>query len=156
MKIKKVFALILLTALLGACAYKGAVHPLKDTVLFEGIEFKVNSREYRYTPISVSGRPVSPEGVFVIVDLSLKNSYSSPVPAQFQPRFTLLDGYGREHFLDKELSTSTLKGTNGLIPDLAPKTAYTYKLVFTPVIVKPGPEGTSQGRFFYYDLGPLR
>jgi hypothetical protein len=145
MKIKKVFALILLTALLAACAHfgdKGVVHPLKDTVLFEGMEFKVNSREYRYTPISVSGRPVAPEGVFVIVDLSLRNSYTSPVPASFQPRFTLVDGYGREHLLDKELSTSTAKGTNGLIPDLAPKTAYTFRLVFDV------PEGKYRLRVF--------
>lgn len=172
MNIKKLFAAALLTSLLGACAHwddKAAVHPVKDTVLFDGIEFKVNSREYRYSPLAVSGKPIAPEEVFVIIELSLKNSYNSPVPAQFQPRFTLVDRSGREHAPEKELSSSSVKGANGIPAELAPKTAYTKRLVFdvpegdyrlrvfTPVVVKTGPEGgTFQGRFFYYDLGPLR
>ena len=170
MEIKKVFAAVLLTALLAACSHwgdKAAVHPVKDTVLFDGIEFKVNSREYRYSPIAVSGTPIAPEEVFVIIELSLRNSYNSPVPAQFQPRFTLVDKSGREHAPEKELSSRP--AANGGPSELAPKTAYTKRLVFdvpegdyrlrvfTPVVVKTGPEGgTFQGRFFYYDLGPLR
>ena len=170
MEIKKVFAAVLLTALLAACAHwgdKAAVHPVKDTVLFDGIEFKVNSREYRYSPLAVSGRQVAPAEVFVIIELSLRNSYAAPVPAQFQPRFTLVDKSGREHAPEKELSSRP--AANGGLAELAPKTAYTKRLVFdvpegdyrlrvfTPVVVKTGPEGgTFQGRFFYYDLGPLR
>jgi len=171
MKITKFFAAALLTAFLASCAHMGdkaPVHPVKDTVLFDGIEFKVNSREYRYSPLSVSGKQVAPEELFVILELSLKNSYNSPVPVQFQPRFTLVDGSGREHAPEKELSSSTAKGANGAA-ELAPRTAYTKRLVFdvpegsyrlrvfTPVVVKTGPEGgTFQGRFFYYDIGPLR
>jgi hypothetical protein len=143
------------------------VHPVKDTVLFDGIEFKVNSREYRYSPLSVSGKLIAPGELFVIIELSLKNSYNSPVPVQFQPRFTLVDSSGREHSPEKELSSSNGKVANGAA-ELAPKTATTRRLVFdvpegeyrlrvfTPVVVKTGPEGgTFQGRYFYYDLGQL-
>lgn len=172
MKIKRFFAMALLTVLLGACAHwddKAAVHQVKDTVLFDGIEFKVNSREFRYAPLLVAGKVVAPEELFFIIELSLKNSYAAAVPVQFQPRFTLVDGSGREHAPHKELSSqSAAKGANGGA-DLAPKTAYVKRLVFdvpegeyrlrvfTPVVVKTGPEGgTFQGRFFYYDIGPLR
>lgn len=170
MKIKKLLTAVILTALVSACSHwdnKAAVHPVKDTVLFDGIEFKVNSREYRYSPIAVSGKPVAPVDLFVIIELSLRNSYAAPVPAQFQPRFSLVDKSGREHAPEKELSGSP--AANGAFAELAPRTAYTRKLifdvpegeyrlrVFTPVVVKTGPEGgTFQGRFFYYDIGPLR
>ena len=67
----------------------GPVHAPSETVVSDGIEFKVNSREYRYTPLTVSGRQVAPAGVFVIIDLSLKNTYSTPdavaVPAEVYP-----------------------------------------------------------------------
>lgn len=170
MKIIKLFAAVILTAFLSSCAHTGdkaPVHLVKDTVLFDGLEFKVNSREYRYSPLSISGKSIAPEELFVIIELSLKNSYNSPVPVQFQPRFTLVDGSGREHAPEKELSSANGKVASGA-GELAPKTAYTKRLVFdvpegeyrlrvfTPVVVKTGPEGgTFQGRYFYYDLGPL-
>lgn len=161
---RAVVAIALLT-LLGACSHtadRGEVHPARKTVVFEGIEFKVNSREYRYS-LNASGKTVVPEGVFVVIEVSLKNGYSMPVPAQFQPRFTLVDSAGREHMPQKE-GSSTQKGAS--TTELAPQTSYAkrlvfdvpeaeYKLrVFTPIIVKSGPEGSIQGRYFYYDLKP--
>lgn len=157
-----------LFALLGACSHtadRGEVYPARKMVFFEGMEFKVNSREFRYSALSASGNTVTPQGVFVIVEVILKNSYSMPVPPQFQPRFSLVDSRGREHLPDRETSTAP-KGASS--PELAPQTAYTKKLifdvpeaeyrlrVFTPIIVKSGPEGSIQGRYFYYDLRPGR
>jgi hypothetical protein len=168
MKTRKLIFAVLLSALLGACAHwdsKAKVHPAKETVLFDGLEFKVNSREYRYTPLPVSGKAVAPEDLFLIIELSLRNSYSMPVPVQFQPRFMLVGKSGAEYAPEKELS---FPSANGGPSELAPKTAYTRRLVFdvpegeyrlrvfTPVVVKTGPEGGLQGRFFYYDIGPLR
>lgn len=156
-----------LLAVLGACSHtadRGEVHPARKTVVFEGIEFKVNSREYRYS-LASSGKTITPEGVFVIIEVGLKNGYSMPVPAQFQPRFSLVDSNGREHLPHKETASSQ-KGASP--SDLAPQTAYTRKLVFdvpeaeyrlrvfTPIVVKSGPEGSIQGRYFYYDLKPGR
>src|SRR3972149_574900 len=127
MKITKFFAAALLTAFLASCAHMGdkaPVHPVKDTVLFDGIEFKVNSREYRYSPLSVSGKQVAPEELFVILELSLQNSYTSPVPVQFQPRFTLVDGSILYLALETEDSTQRQK-TSTSPSELAPRTAYT-------------------------------
>lgn len=167
MKTKKILAVMFLSALLASCAHweSAPVHPAKESVLFDGLEFKVNSRELRYSPLSAGGRSIAPEELFFIIELSLKNSYASAVPPQFQPRFTLVDSSGAEHSPHKELS-SPLKGGNGA--DLAPKASYTRRLVFdvpegeyrlrvfTPVVVKTGPEGGLQGRFFYYDIGRLK
>lgn len=164
---KKFLTVLLLSAFLASCAHweAGEVHPAREPVLFDGLEFKVNSRELRYSPLSLPERAIAPEKLFFIVELSLRNSYASPVPPQFQPRFTLVDSSGAEHQPHKELS-SPLKGVNGT--DLAPRATYTKRLVFdvpegeyrlrvfTPVVVKTGPEGGLQGRFFYYDLGALK
>lgn len=168
MKTRKLIFAVFLAALMGACAHwdgRAKVHPAKETVLFDGLEFKVNSREYRYAPLQVSGKTVAPEELFFIIDLSLRNSYSMPVPVQFQPRFMLVGKSGAEYAPEKELSSPS---ANGGPFELAPKTAYTRRLVFdvpegeyrlrvfTPVVVKTGPEGGLQGRFFYYDIGTLR
>lgn len=164
---KKFLIAMFISALMASCAHWEAaeVHTAKETVLFDGLEFKMNSRELRYSPLSASGRTIAPEELFFIIELSLRNSYASPVPPQFQPRFTLVDSSGAEHSPHKELS-SPLKGGNGA--DLAPKASYVKRLVFdvpegeyrlrvfTPVVVKTGPEGGLQGRFFYYDLGRLK
>lgn len=166
---KTIAALLLplLLTILGACAHRAEVHPARETVLFEGIEFKVNSRELRYNALSVSGKSLTPDGVFVIVEVALKNSYTAPVPAQFQPRFSLVDASGREHAVRKEIASAP-KGAVSNPDELSPQTSYTKKLVFdvpegdyrlrvfTPIIVKPGPQGSMQGRFFYYDLGTGR
>ena len=167
---KKLFVIVLLALSLGACAHmgdSGPVHAPAETVVSDGIEFKVNSREYRYTPLTVSGRQVAPAGVFVIIDLSLKNTYSTPMPSQFQPRFTLVDKSGREHTASKELSQP--KAVEGIVHDMPPRTPIAKRLVFDvpsgkyrlrvfmPVVVKTGLEGSAaQGRTFYYDIGPLR
>lgn len=167
---KKLFATILLALFLGACAHMGdnaPVHPPGETVLFDGIEFKVNSREYRYIAMQTATRHVAPVGVFVIVDLSLKNTYSTPMPQQFQPRFALVDSKGTEHAPVKDLSQT--RGENGLVTDLPPRMPVAKRLVFDvpsgkyrlrvfmPVVVKTGLEGSAlSGRMFYYDIGPLR
>jgi len=167
---KKLFAVVLLALFLGACAHMGGsglVHPPAETVLSDGIEFKVNSREYRYIALQAAGRQVAPVGVFVIVDLSLKNTYSTPMPPQFQPRFTLVDSKGAEHAPIKDLSQTRAEG--GLVTDLPPRMPVAKRLVFDvppgkyrlrvfmPVVVKTGLEGSAlSGRMFYYDIGPLR
>ena len=167
---KKLFAIVLLALSLGACAHMGdnaPVHPPSKTVLFDGIEFKVNSIEYRYIALQAVSRQVAPAGVFVTVDLSLKNTYSTSMPPQFQPRFALVDSKGAEHAPVKDLSQT--RGENGLITDLPPRMPIAKRLVFDvpsgkyrlrvfmPVVVKTGLEGSAlSGRMFYYDIGPLR
>lgn len=161
---------VILLAFLASCAHwadRAEVRPAKEAVVFEGIEFRINSREIRYTGVQAAGRTVAPEKAFVIIELTLKNSYSSPVPPQFQPRFALVDPRGREHGPRADLASSAA-GQPGAASALSPQTVYTKRLifdvpeddyrlrVFTPVIVKPGPQGSVQGRYFYYDLGAGR
>lgn len=167
---KKLFAAVLLAVFLGACAHtgeRGPVYAPSDTVLFDGIEFKVNSREYRYALLAAQGRQTPSSGVFVIIDLSMKNTYSSPVPSQFQPRLTLVDSKGGVHAPSKELSQP--KAENGFVAAMSPGVGQARKLVFDvppgdyrlrvfmPVVVKSVADGAAlQGRVFFYDLGRVR
>lgn len=167
---KKLFATILLLLFPVACAHmgeSGPVHQPGEAVLSDGIEFKINSREYRYTPLVSSGRQAAPSGVFVIIDLSMKNTYTSPVPSHFQPRVTLVDSNGREHAASKELSQP--KAESGFVVAMDPGVVQAKKLVFDvppgsyrlrvfmPVVVKSGADGAAlKGRIFYYDIGRIR
>jgi len=167
---KKLFAVLFLAVFLGACAHmgeRGPVYRPSDTVLFDGLEFKVNSLEYRYAPLASQGKQAAPQGVFVMIDLTMKNTYSSPVPPQFQPRFTLVDSKGGVHAPSRELSEP--KAENGFVAAMSPGVGQAKRLVFDvppgsyrlrafmPVVVKSVADGEAmQGRVFFYEMGSVR
>jgi len=89
------------------------------------------------------------------------------VPAQFQPKFTLVDSNGRVHAPSREVSQP--KAENGFVAGMSPGVEQARKLVFDvppgdyrlrvfmPVVVKSGVDSAAlQGRVFFYDIGRLR
>lgn len=148
---------------LSSCAVFGPrSYPASEPVLFDGLEFRVKSRQYRYAPITVQGREAASKGVFLVVDLTVRNTYRTTVPGHFQPVFTLVDWLGREYEPSEELSAALERvkppgelgpgatAARRLVFDLPDEGGYRLRVLVPLVVRTEQGGGTYEGRAFFY------
>lgn len=129
-------ATIALTAMLMSCASQAVRHGpygIDGPVVFEGLEFTVNSVEYTKESANWLGQPLRPSDTFIIVDLSVKNLRGKPLPYQFQPVYQLIDDAGSEYSASNQQTVMiNMTGQSGasLIETLNPNVTRRMKVVF--------------------------
>jgi membrane-associated protease RseP (regulator of RpoE activity) len=117
-------------------AFRGSectVNNVGEIVLFEGLEFKVNSVEYADEFNNWLSQPTLANAVFLIVDISIRNARGKPVPYHFQPVYKLVDGQGAEYALSDQHTIMINMGQQGApVPteQLNPNVTWRRKLVF--------------------------